>query len=142
MMSTVATLQDRKPGCLVQLIWFLCIGWWAGQLWILGAWFFMLTVIGIPLGVKMINRLPYVIALRRQDAAVVVTVADGRRVVRVGGERPQRNLLLRTIYFLLVGWWLSALWMEGGYFLCATIIGIPIGFWMFDKTPAILSLRR
>ncbi len=141
-MSTVVAVQGKQPGCLVQLIWFACIGWWAGQVWILLAWLLMATVIGIPLGVKMINRLPYVIALRSQDTGVTVIEAGGVTVVSVGGERPQRNLLLRIVYLVVIGWWLSALWMEFGYLFCATIIGMPIGFWMFDKTPAVLSLRR
>ncbi len=141
-MSTVVTVQGKQPGCLVQLLWFVVIGWWAGQIWILLAWLFMATVIGIPLAVKMLNRLPYVIALRGQDPEVAVIQAGGVTVVSVGGERSQRNLLLRIVYFLLIGWWLSAFWIEAAYVFCLTIIGLPIGFWMFDKTPAVLSLSR
>jgi uncharacterized membrane protein YccF (DUF307 family) len=49
---------------------------------------------------------------------------------------------LRAIYFVLIGWWLSAVWMEMAYAICLTIIGLPIGLWMFDKVPALVSLRR
>ena len=38
--------------------------------------------------------------------------------------------------------WLSAFWMEVAYFFCLTLLGLPIGLWMFDKTPAVLTLGR
>ena len=51
-------------------------------------------------------------------------------------------LMFAVLYFLLIGWWLSALWMEVAYALCLSIIGLPIGFWMFDQVPALLTLRQ
>jgi len=50
--------------------------------------------------------------------------------------------LIQLVWFALVGWWASALWLELAYGLCMTIIGLPLGFWMFDRTPAIVSLRQ
>jgi len=55
---------------------------------------------------------------------------------------PQVNIFLRIIYFLLIGWWFSAFWVELAYIICLTILGLPIGLWMVDKTPVIVSLRR
>ncbi|MGD8474142.1 MAG: YccF domain-containing protein [Anaerolineae bacterium] len=139
-MSTVFVDGSRgNPGCLVQLLWFALVGWWAGQIWIALAWLLMLTILGIPLGVVMMNQVPRVIALRGQPAGVTITsVGDVTTVTTI----PQHNILLRAVYFLLVGWWLSAIWMELAYLICVTIIGLPLGFWMFDKVPALVSLRR
>ena len=140
-MSTTVRVEQKGHGCLVQLLWFLFIGWWAGQLWIAASWLLMLTVIGIPIAVIMLNKLPSVIALRGKPDDLVLTIEDGVTVVSTQ-SRPQHSLLVRLIYFLLIGWWFSALWMEVAYFFCFIIIGMPIGFWMFDQTPALVSLRR
>ncbi|MFN2225583.1 MAG: YccF domain-containing protein [Anaerolineae bacterium] len=142
-MGTVVVEGSRRnPGCLIQLLWFVFIGWWAGQIWIAVAWLLMLTIIGIPLGVMMMNKVPWVIALRGESEALRVTTAGGVTTVERGGSIPQHNIVLRAIYFVLIGWWLSAAWMEVAYFFCLTIIGLPLGFWMFDKVPALVSLRR
>ena len=134
-------VQNENPGCLVQLLWFALVGWWAGELWIAAAWFLMVTVIGAPIAIAMLNMLPQVIALRGQRSAVEVKQV-GNMFVTKDTRVPQRNILLRIAYFLLIGWWATALWMEAAYALCLSIIGLPIGFWMFDQVPALLTLRR
>jgi len=140
--TVVINASQKNLGCLVQLLWFLFVGWWAGQLWIVLAWLLMLTVLGIPLGVMMMNKVPQVIALRGQSGGITVSTVGNVTVVSAGRSVPQHNFLIRAIYFLLLGWWLSAVWMELAYGFCLTIIGLPVGFWMFDKVPALVSLRR
>jgi uncharacterized membrane protein YccF (DUF307 family) len=134
-------VSKENPGCLVQLLWFALIGWWAGQLWIAVAWLLIVTIVGIPFGIAMLNRLPQVIALRGNRVAVEVSRV-GNLVVQRETRVPQHNIVLRVLYFVLIGWWVSALWMEAAYALCLSIIGLPIGFWMFDQVPALLTLRR
>ena len=128
----------KNPGCLIQLLWFVFIGWWVGQLWIAAAWVLVVSVIGFPLGLMMLNRVPQVIALR-DPSAYVLKNSGGATVVT---NAPQVNIILRIIYFVLIGWWLCGVWIQAAYFFCATIIGFPVGFWMFDRVPAIVSLRR
>src|SRR5262249_20216462 len=52
------------PGCLVQLLWFFFIGWWVTPIWVAVAWVLLVTIVGIPLGVMMLHRIPQVLALR------------------------------------------------------------------------------
>jgi len=113
--TTIILNQQRNPGCLMQLLWFVFIGWWAGQAWILIAWFFMAIIIGIPIGVKMINVLPRIIALRGGSNVMTIQNLGGNTVISTGMSREQHPLWLRTIWFFLAGWWLSAIAMEVGY---------------------------
>lgn len=140
--NSVVVETRRNPGCLLQLLWFAFIGIWLGQIWMIAAWVLMVTIIGLPLGVAMLNMLPKVYALREPAQRTRILHRQDGSLLEQEIGRPQVNILLRAIYFILIGWWLSALWMEAAYLLCTTILGLPIGFWMFDRIPAILSLKR
>ena len=48
---------------------------------------------------------------------------------------------MRAVWFVFIGWWLSALAIGVAYFLCAIIIGLPLGFMIFNALPRILTLR-
>lgn len=135
MNNTVVYDKSTRPGCLLQLLWFGFIGWWLGAAWVVVAWLLMVTVIGAPFGAAMLNSVPQVMALRGRR--LVEVDAAGR--VRSAAELPW---IIRALYFLLVGWWLSAAWLTVAYALCMSIIGLPFGFVMFDLTPAIVSLKR
>jgi len=37
---------------------FAFIGWWLGQAWVVVAWILMVSIIGIPFGVMMLNACP------------------------------------------------------------------------------------
>lgn len=133
---------NKNPGCLVQVLWFAFVGWWACQLWIAAAWFLMILVITLPVGIAMINQLPKVVALREPKKDLVVENQAGGVVSASLQDKPQVNIFIRVIYFIFIGSWLSLLWMEIAYITCCTIIGMPVGFWMFDKAPAIMTLRK
>lgn len=137
------TYETRKsPGCLLQLLWFFFIGIWLGQIWIIVAWIMMITIIGIPVGVSMLNMVPKVIALREPDRKLRFQRNPDGSVSASEVRVPQVNIILRALYFILIGWWFSALWMETAYIFTATIILLPVGFWMFDRVPLVLSLHQ
>lgn len=142
MESSTVINSSKNPGCLIQLLWFAFIGWWLGQAWMVVAWLLMVSIIGIPLGVMMLNMLPKVIALRDPtEHKLIITRHDGL-VSTQAIDAPQINFLVRVVYFLLVGWWVSAIWMEAAFAISLTIIGLPIGFWMFDRVPLLVSLKQ
>jgi len=140
-MKTILVTKNN-PGCLVQILWFALVGWWLGEIWMAVAWFLMVTVVGAPLGVAMLNVLPHVIALRGDRTAVEVLEFGDEKVFTRPTHVPQRSMVFRVLYFVLIGWWVSALWMEAAYAVCLSIIGLPLGFWMFDQVPGLLTLRR
>ena len=49
---------------------------------------------------------------------------------------------VRGVWFILVGWWASALWMSLAWAVQLTVIGIPIALLMFNRTPFVASLYR
>ena len=70
-------------------------------------------------------------------------MVDGRVIYRES-NLPAHPFLLRTFYFILIGWWLSALWLAAAWLLTGITLGLglPLAFWMFDQTPAITTLAR
>lgn len=121
-----------QPGCLVQLVYFVFIGWWLGAIAVSLAYLLLLTVIGIPLGVMIINNVPYLMALRRTEPAISY----------LGSRTEQHNFLVRALWFVFIGSWATFIWLGIAYLLCCTLIGMPIGFLMFDKAPMLLTLHR
>ena len=140
--GSVRVETQNTPGCLLQILGFAFVGIWLGQAWMAVAWFFMITIIGIPLGVAMLNMLPKVIALREPTHEVLISRRSDGSLMKREVDTGQVNIVLRALYFILIGWWFSALWMEAAYAISLTIIGLPIGFWMFDRVPLVLSLKR
>ena len=136
--QTMVVPQRNGPGLLIRALYFILFGLCFIGIWAALAWLLCVTIVGLPLGLYMLNRLPQVVTLKPAGRDLVITTAG--RVVEVG--RQQAPFLLRALYFVLIGWWLSAIWIALAWALCASIVGMVIGFWMFNRTPAIVSLAR
>ena len=141
--TVVVVNQQSGPGLLVRALYFLFIGLWLGAISTVLAWLLIITIIGLPLGLMIINRLPQVMTLKPAPANLQVTVHNGMVVVR-SSQVQQVSLLARALYFLLVGWWASGLWLIVAWALVGGTLGLglPLAFWMFNRTPAVTTLRR
>jgi uncharacterized membrane protein YccF (DUF307 family) len=143
-MAAVPARIELKTGphILVRVVWYVFIGWWLIGIVMAIAWLAAIIVIGLPLTFYLVNRIPTVLTLRpRREQYELVTAEDGiTRYRRI--STAQTSLLLRIAYFVLVGWWASALWMIGSYILMLTIIGIPLGLMMVNRLPFVFSLHR
>jgi uncharacterized membrane protein YccF (DUF307 family) len=124
---------------IIRIIWFFVLGWELTAIWILVAWAFNATIIGLPLGLWMIDRVPLVLTLRSKPGLWEVDLTNGKlRFVSVS----QVSWLLRLPYFLLISWWLSLLWAATAWLICTTIIGLPIGVLMLNALPAVTTLHK
>jgi uncharacterized membrane protein YccF (DUF307 family) len=130
------------PSFLVRALWYLLVGWWLTGIVMGLAWFAGAIVIGLPLTFYLANRIPTMLTLRpRRERYQLVTGADGvTRYERMATE--QSSLLVRIAYFVLIGWWLSAIWMGVAWLLSITIIGLPLGLMMINRVPFIFTLHR
>jgi uncharacterized membrane protein YccF (DUF307 family) len=116
---------------LVRALWFVFVGWWVTPIVVNTAWLLNVTVILLPIGIKLINLV-----------LTVLTLAEPRSLSEPESARGQRSLAFRAMYFVLAGWWLSLLWANVASFLALTIVGLPVAIWMLNRLPYVTSLYR
>jgi uncharacterized membrane protein YccF (DUF307 family) len=128
-----ATPQPMYPKVpfLARAAWFVMVGCWLSQLWLMGAWLCSLTVIGLPLSLWMTNRMPHVMTLS----------ADPLKQPESTGFTPNNvHFAVRVVYFVMIGWWLSLLWMQLAWLVGLTVIGLPVANMMFEQVGLITTL--
>ncbi|CCF82436.1 hypothetical protein [Nitrolancea hollandica] len=133
--------NDNQPPLILSIIWFLVIGWWASAIWIHVAWFLNVLILTMPIGLLMLNMVPRVATLREPSREYRIADSTGDSPTRAV-PICQHAFLVRAGYFLVFGWWLSLLWVYGASALAASIIGLPVAFWMYNRVPAVTTLRR
>jgi uncharacterized membrane protein YccF (DUF307 family) len=139
---TSATERKSGPNIVIRFLWWLFIGWWASGIVVILAWISLITIIGIPLGIYLINQLPTILTLRpRTRTWNLGEDADGN-VVMSDANRSQIAWPIRGIWFVVVGWWASWFWMVLAWLIQLTVIGLPLAILLFNRTPFIASLYR
>jgi len=131
------------PGLLVRAVWFIFVGWWLSGIVSAVAWLAMITIIGLPLGIWLINRIPSVITLRPRTT-YAYAFDDGMGGVRYSAGTPIEQVpwWVRGLWFLIVGWWASAILMAIAWGLLLLIITIPVGLLLYNRVPFVASLYR
>lgn len=139
--TVITQPADRGPGCVVRALWFLLIGIWLSGIVTFIAYLACLTIVGLPIGFWLFNRLPLVLTLRPRTELQVIEVQDGVAYVR-GNKGKQLPIVVRALWFILVGWWLGAIYVAIAWALCAIIITLPVGLWLFNRVGAVMTLLR
>jgi uncharacterized membrane protein YccF (DUF307 family) len=126
-----APAATAEPPLVARALWFVFVGLWVGQLWLILAWLLNLTVIGLPLGMWMLNRMPQVMTLRAAPSrpSPVPTSSSA-------------SLIVRVVYFVLIGWWVSFLWMQFAWLAAVMVIGLPLSFQMFERVGTVMTLAE
>jgi uncharacterized membrane protein YccF (DUF307 family) len=133
---------DRgQPGCLISVLWFIFVGSWLSFFWAFAAWILIVLIIPMPIGLAMLHRVPLIASLRSPTREYVMATEGTAMRIR---EFPpqQRPFILRAIYFLLIGWWFSFIWLVAAWLTTATLILLPVGIWMMNRLPAVTTLQR
>jgi uncharacterized membrane protein YccF (DUF307 family) len=110
---------------ILNLIWLILCGWWIAILYFLAGIIAFILIITIPFGIA---------AWRIGNYALW---PFGRSIVR----RPRAglgSLIGNIIWVILLGWELALGHLISGFFLCLTIIGIPLGLANFKLIPISL----
>ena len=125
----------------MRALYFIFIGWWAGLFWLNMGYFFVLTVIGLPVGLMMLNRLPTVLTLKPASQQVNINITGGVTNINIG-EAQQVNFLIRAVYFVFIGWWAGLLLAWAAYALFVLVVTIPLGVMLLNLLPTVITLRK
>lgn len=118
---------------LLKLLYFLLVGWWFGGLVAIAAYLLCISIIGLPFGVILFNRLPSFIYLTE-------TYDEWNPVPP--GRVEELPFIVRVIWFFVIGWELGMAALVFGYLICLTIIGIPLGIFILNRMPLLLTLSQ
>lgn len=111
-------------------VYFLVIGWWFGLLAAGFGLFLCATIIFLPFGVLVLNRLPTFVFMREEAEE------------NLGIQPPDVPFVLRVLWFFFLGWTLGSLLIGLGYLASITIIGIPLGIYLLNRVPMVMTLSR
>ena len=139
--TVVVMAESPEANMAIRAAWFVFVGWWMSFWAISAAALLQLTIIGIPAAVWIVNRIPQVSTLKSSRRLQVAERQAGVTVVSYS-DREQLKWLVRVIYYVLVGWWATLLWLYAAWFCSFTILLLPVSFWMFGQTGNIQTLRR
>lgn len=132
-------MKSRQLPLLIRLPYFFILGLPVGATCALVGWTLCVTVVFLPFGIWLLHRLPLVTTLTMpdEDYAPIARASDWKHVP----DEESVPLLGRILWFVLVGWWLSFIWIKLAFLLGMTFILTPVGFWMTNRVPAILTLE-
>jgi len=108
------------------IIWLIFGGFLAGLGYILGGLLLMLTIIGIPFGLKSIQ------------LGKSTLTPFGKEVVEAESHGGCLQLIFTIIWVILFGWEIAIAHLLGGLLLAITIIGIPFAKQHFKLIPVAL----
>ena len=120
---------------LFRFIYFLAIGWWVGLFVSLVGYLLCLSIIGLPFGTILLNRLPTFVYLREPGEECSAGFAHRH-------YQEELPFILRLLWFLVVGWSLGFLVIALGYLAAISLIGIPLGIFLLNRVPVVMTLSR
>jgi uncharacterized membrane protein YccF (DUF307 family) len=133
--------KNAGPGYLIRTVWYLLVGWWLSGVLMFVAAVCIMSVIGLPLALALVNRLPAVLTLRPTTRRLTLAMEADGSVEYTLRDALQRPLWQRAVYFALVGWWAAIVAMMIAWFLSLTIVGLPLALMVLNRLPAVLTLR-
>jgi uncharacterized membrane protein YccF (DUF307 family) len=138
----IEVVRSGEPDLAVRFLWFLFVGLWLGAAATVTAWLALITIIGAPLGLWILNRLPTVMTLRSPKRLIEIASGPTGSVVVRESRPTQLAFGTRAVYFACVGWWFSLVWLLLAYMLSILIVPLPLTMWMFEQVPLLTTLEQ
>ncbi len=135
------SLQQHKTPFLARALWFVCIGWWLSGLTIILSYLLLGLIVTIPVGIKLLHQVPKIQTLRDRTREFQTHIVNGQVVIREG-HIAQRPFWMRALWFICVGWWLTAIWLIVAWVLSVLVVTLPISIMMIDRAPGLLTLQK
>ena len=107
---------------VLNILWLVFAGLWLAIGYVLAAIVMVLGIITIPFAIASLRIAAYTLW------------PFGATVVRDPGAGAA-SMIGNVLWVLLCGWWLALAHVVAGIWLCATIIGIPLGLACFKLVP-------
>ncbi|MGH2557917.1 MAG: hypothetical protein ACRDJH_02550 [Thermomicrobiales bacterium] len=73
---------------------------------------------------------------------VNVTTNVAAPTVHLSVQSRQLPFLLRALWFVFVGWWLSVFFITVGYLFLLLVVTIPFGLYLLHRVPQVQTLRQ
>lgn len=125
----------------LRMIWFAFVGWWLSAIWAIAAWLCILFMPSRTLGLRMLGGSTWIMALRVPGADCDAVVAD--TLQRLQDDRIQQHRTLpRLLYAVVIGWWLSFIWLVIAWGRSLSIQCRPSGQASFMRLPRVMTLRK
>lgn len=135
-------IQVKQRGLFVRALYFLVVGSWLSGIAMFTAGLCIASVVLMPAGLAIVNRIPQIMTLRPRSVAVhTAMLADGSTQYTVGTAQ-QRSMLVRIVYFCFIGCWAGMLVMTAAWLLSVLIVTMPLGLMLINRVPAVFTLRR
>lgn len=125
----------------LRLAWLVFAGWWMSLLWVVAGWFCVLMPPLTRAGMSMFGNMTRVVALRSPGDECAAILHDTLWKLD-HSQVTQRPFVVRLLYTLAIGWWLSLLWVALGWAESLSIDRKPTGVARFMRLPGIMTLRR
>ena len=84
---------------------------------------------------------PVLVAPAQSSVFLPVADVNPQAPQTVIAARQGPGFLARAVWFVLIGWWLTAIVIVIAYALALSILGLPFAFYLFNRIPEFLTLR-
>ncbi len=128
------------PSFFVRALWFLVIGWWLSAFFIVAGYVLVASIILLPMGLWMLNRIPQAQTLRPRTREFTTQFRDNA-IVFTEGRKQQTAWCLRLLY-LPAGLVLGAVWLVAAWLLGLAVSGLPLSIMVVDRAPTVITLQQ